>query len=215
MNPEKAAAQKILKELKKYCPVADCSLSFHNPLELLVATILSAQCTDIRVNIVTKLLFQKYKTARNYVDIPLEELENDIRSTGFYRNKAKNIRETCRLLDEKYGGKVPAEMTALTTLPGVGRKTANVVLGTGFGIVEGIVVDTHVGRLSHRLGLTRSRTPEKIEEDLMRLFPKKEWIGLSHRLITLGREYCVARKPRCKTCPLTQICPKTGIGDVS
>ncbi|MDR1960027.1 MAG: endonuclease III [Planctomycetaceae bacterium] len=211
MSPDKSLAQKIYKKLKKYFPEPKCSLEFANPLELLVATILSAQCTDIRVNIVTQNLFSKYKKVCDYVDISREELENDIKSTGFYKNKAKNIQETCRLLSEKHNGVVPSDLDALVQLPGVGRKTANVVLGTAFGKTEGVVVDTHVGRLSQRLGFTGQKTPEKIEQDLMRLFPKNEWISLSHRLITHGRKYCTAKKPNCEECPVSEICPKIGV----
>ena len=211
MNPKLKNARKILKALKKYYPDANCSLDHVNPLELLVSTILSAQCTDKRVNMVTKSLFVKYKCPRDYVDISIQELENDIRSTGFYRNKAKNIQAACRMLLEKYNGQVPDSIDDLVTLPGVGRKTANVVLGNGFDIVSGVVVDTHVSRLSRRLGLTDEKTPEKIEQDLMTLFPKEEWVALSHRLIHLGREYCTARKPKCEMCPMVDICPNIGV----
>lgn len=211
MNPTQQNARKILTKLKKSYPDAKCSLEHVSPLELLVSTILSAQCTDKRVNIVTKDLFRKYKCAKDYVDISTQELENDIRSTGFYRNKAKNIQAACHILIEKYGGTVPDNIDDLVTLPGVGRKTANVVLGNGFNVVSGIVVDTHVSRLSRRLGLSEQKTPEKIEQDLITLFPKKEWVDLSHRLIHLGREYCTARKPKCELCPMVDICPKIGV----
>ncbi len=211
MKPEKTFATKILRRLKKQYPDADCSLTYVDPLQLLVATILSAQCTDARVNLVTRDLFKKYRSAHDFAVVEQSELENDIRSTGFYRNKAKNIRAACRILDEQYGGKVPAEMSKLIELPGVGRKTANCVLGTGFGIAVGVVVDTHVERLSHRIGLSEANSPEKIEQNLMELFPQPEWIGISHRLILLGRESCTARKPKCDDCVLGDICPKMGV----
>jgi len=206
MKPDKSYVTKILRRLKKKYPDADCSLHYQDPLQLLVATILSAQCTDARVNLVTRELFQKYRSARDFAVADLSELENDIHSTGFYRNKAKNIRNACKIIEEQYGGEVPADMTKLVTLPGVGRKTANCVLGNGFGIAVGVVVDTHVERLSHRLGLSESTTPEKIEQDFMQIFPQNEWIGISHRLILLGRESCLARKPKCDTCVLGDIC---------
>jgi endonuclease-3 len=191
----------VLKTLKKLYPNANCSLNFSSPLELLVATILSAQCTDVRVNIVTKSLFAKYKTASDFANETLPELENNIRSTGFYHNKAKSIQGACRRIVETYGGVVPDTMDELTTLPGVGRKTANVVLGTGFGKAVGVVVDTHVSRISQRLGLTESDNPEKIEQDLMKQFPKKSWTELSHLLIMHGRKLCTARNPKCDDCP--------------
>jgi len=203
--------RQVLEVLEKEFPDASCSLNFTNPLELLVATILSAQCTDERVNQVTKDLFKKYRTARDYATVPLNELEKDIQSTGFYRNKARNIRECCRILDEKYGGKVPPSMDDLVTLPGVGRKTANVVLGTAYGIPSGVVVDTHVARISQRLGLTTEKDPEKIEQDLMRLVPQDQWIPFSHRMIKHGRKYCTAKKPRCSECPMNSFCPKIGV----
>lgn len=202
---------KILTALEKEFPDASCSLNFTNPLELLVATILSAQCTDERVNQVTKELFKKYRTARDYATVPIGELERDIQSTGFYRNKAKNIQECCRILHEKYHGQVPRSLDELVTLPGVGRKTANVVLGTAYGIPSGIVVDTHVARISRRLGLTQETDPGKIEEDLMRLVPQDQWIPFSHRMIKHGRKYCTARKPRCAECPMSSFCPKIGV----
>ena len=203
--------RRVLEVLEKEFPDASCSLNFTNPLELLVATILSAQCTDERVNQVTKDLFKKYRTARDYATVPLTELEKDIQSTGFYRNKARNIRECCRILDEKYGGKVPPSMDDLVTLPGVGRKTANVVLGTAYGIPSGVVVDTHVARISQRLGLTTEKDPEKIEQDLMRLVPQDQWIPFGHRMIKHGRKYCTAKKPRCSECPMNSFCPKIGV----
>lgn len=206
--PDKTYVTKILRLLKKQYPDADCSLHYHDPLQLLVATILSAQCTDARVNLVTQDLFKKYQTAHDFASAELSELESDIHSTGFYRNKAKNIKATCAIIDEQYGGQIPADLTKLTALPGVGRKTANCVLGNGFGIAIGLVVDTHVERLSHRMGLSESNTPEKIEQDLMQIFPQKEWIGISHRLILLGREFCIARKPKCDTCVIGDICTR-------
>jgi endonuclease III len=182
-------------------------LDYQNPLELLVATILSAQCTDKRVNIVTKELFRRCKRAHDYVDISQEELEEIIRSTGFYRNKAKSIRAMAAKLVAEHNGQVPRSMTTLATLPGVGRKTANVVLGNAFGIEEGIVVDTHVSRVSTRLGLTKHADPAKIERDLMRLFPRDKWTLLSHWLIWHGRRRCFAKKPDCRHCELVDICP--------
>ena len=212
MKPDKTYAAKILRRLTKKYPEAECSLTYLDPLQLLVATILSAQCTDVRVNMVTPGLFKKYPTAHDFAVAKISELEEDIRSTGFYHNKAKNIKGACQIIDEKYGGQVPNEMAKLVELPGVGRKTANCVLGNGFGIAVGVVVDTHVDRLSHRLGLSEANTPEKIEQDLMRLFPQKNWIAISHQLILLGRESCPARKPKCDTCVLNDICPRVGVG---
>jgi len=197
----------IIKRLKKEYPDARCSLNYSNPLELLVATILSAQCTDERVNKVTETLFRKYRTAADYASAPLQELEKDIRSTGFYRNKAKSIKGACAKIVEQFGGKVPRSMEELLTLPGVARKTANVVLGNAFGIASGVVVDTHVHRLAGRLGLSDKKQPEKIEEDLMQAFPKKEWILLPHLLIYHGRKVCKARGPLCGSCVLCDICP--------
>ena len=187
-------------------PDAKCALRFSNPLELLIATILSAQCTDVRVNLVTPALFAKYKRAADYAAAPPGELERMIQSTGFFRNKAKAIRAACKDIVEKHGGAVPATLEQLCALPGVGRKTANVVLGNAFG-TPGVVVDTHVLRVSQRLGLTRNREPEKIEQDLMKLFPPRRWTMLSHELIQLGRTCCKAPKPRCWECPLQPLCP--------
>ena len=200
----------IIAELKKAYPDAKCALNHGNPLKLLVATILSAQCTDKRVNEVTKTLFRKYKTPQAYADAPQEELENDIRSTGFFRNKAKNIRAACAKIISDFDGKVPRTMKQLLTLPGVARKTANCVLGTAFGVADGIVVDTHVIRLSGRLGLTKHKSPVKIERDLIEIVPQDEWILLSHLLIFHGRAICNARKPDCKNCPLATLCPSAG-----
>ncbi|MDR1491753.1 MAG: endonuclease III [Planctomycetaceae bacterium] len=211
MPADKKYAANILRRLKKKYPEARCALDYESPLQILVATILSAQCTDVRVNIVTKDLFRKYRSARDFAAANLNELENEIRTTGFFRNKAKNIKAACEILEQTYRGEVPADMEKLTKLPGVGRKTANCVLGNGFGIAVGVVVDTHVERLSRRIDLSESKTPEKIEQDLMPLFPQSEWIGVSHRLILHGRETCSARKPRCKDCLLNDICPRIGV----
>lgn len=201
----------VLQVLEREFPDASCSLDFTNPLELLVATILSAQCTDERVNQVTKELFRKYRSAQDYANAPLNELEKDIQSTGFYRNKAKNIQACCRILQEKHGGQVPASMDELVILPGVGRKTANVVIGTAYRIPTGIVVDTHVARISQRLGLTQQKDPEKIEQDLMKLVPQDQWIDFGHRMIKHGRKYCTAKKPRCSECPMNSFCPQVGV----
>ena len=195
----------ILKILDQLYPAAECSLVFHDPLQLLISTILSAQCTDERVNKVTPALFDKYRSAKAFAEAPLEELEQEVKSTGFYHNKALAIRETCRILDSQFAGKVPADLDALVKLPGIGRKTANVVLGNAFGI-PGIVVDTHVGRVSARLGLTSEKDAEKIERDLMALIPKERWIKFSHQLIQHGRRICIARKPKCSICPLRPQC---------
>ena len=207
----KRHAAKIARRLSAIYPKAACSLEFKPPVELLVATILSAQCTDARVNQVTESLFRKYPTVGHYARAKLSELERDIRSTGFFRNKAKNIQNCCRTLLERYDGKVPRQIDQLVELPGIGRKTANVVLGNAFGIAAGIVVDTHVARVSRRLGLTRQKTPEKIEEDLIGQFAQRDWIALSHRMIHHGRRYCTARNPQCDPCPLEPLCPQIGV----
>src|SRR3954469_2369229 len=199
---------RILPILKKTYPDAKCSLNFSNPLELIVATILSAQCTDERVNIVTKDLFKKYRKAEDYARVPQEVLEKDIQSTGFYRNKAKSLRGMAASLVEKHGGRVPDTMEELVDLAGVGRKTANVVLGNAFNKNIGVVVDTHVTRLSNRLGLTKHVTDAvKIEQDLMQVVPQKDWTLFSHLLIHHGRVICQARKPKCTQCPLLDYCP--------
>ena len=195
------------EHLPRIYPDAHCELDFSNPLELLVATILSAQCTDVRVNMVTKDLFRRCKTAADYADIPQEELEEIVRSTGFYRNKAKSLRGMGAALIERHSGKVPSTMEELSAIPGAGRKTANVVLGNAFGIDEGVVVDTHVGRLSLRLGLTTNSDPVKVEQDLMKLFPRDQWTLLSHWLIWHGRRRCKARNPDCDGCELRALCP--------
>ncbi|WP_428937436.1 endonuclease III [Fontivita pretiosa] len=198
----------ILPILKRTYPQAKCSLNYSNPLELLVATILSAQCTDERVNQVTRDLFRKYRTAADYARVPQQQLEKDIQSTGFYRNKAKAIRAMAQALVEKHGGQVPDTMEQLIELPGVGRKTANVVLGNAFGKNVGIVVDTHVTRLANRLGLTRHKTDAaKIEQDLMQVVPQDQWTLWSHLLIHHGRAICRARKPLCTQCPILEHCP--------
>ena len=197
----------ILPLLKQTYPDAHCSLDHSSPLELLVATILSAQCTDDRVNLVTKTLFKKYKSARAYAQVPQEELEKDIQSTGFYRNKAKSLRAMATSLLENHNGQVPQTMDELTTLAGVGRKTANVVLGNAFNQNVGVVVDTHVARLSERLDLTHETDPVKIEQDLIPLVPQQDWTLWSHLLIAHGRAICQARKPRCQECPLLPHCP--------
>jgi endonuclease-3 len=198
----------ILPILRKTYPAARCSLNYRNPLELLVATILSAQCTDERVNLVTKDLFKKYRTARAYAAAPQEQLERDIQSTGFFRNKSRSLRGMGQALVVSHGGKVPDSMEALTALPGVGRKTANVVLGNAFDQNVGIVVDTHVTRVSNRLGLTSHAVDAvKIERDLMQIVPQEEWTLWSHLLIHHGRQICQARKPQCTRCPLLAHCP--------
>lgn len=203
VSPEKIKA--ILDLLDEHYPDAGCSLKFVNPLQLLISTILSAQCTDDRVNQVTPGLFRKYPSARHFAEAPLVELEMEIRSTGFYRNKARNIKECCRVLHEQYEGKVPADLDTLVALPGIGRKTANVILGNAFGI-PGIVVDTHVGRVSIRLGLTAEKDPERIERDLMGFIPREHWVKFSHQLILHGRRICQARKPKTHLCPLEPHC---------
>jgi len=207
----KRYAAKVVRRLTDSYPDATCSLDFRTPEELLVATILSAQCTDERVNLVTKELFAKYRSAADYAAAASSELEQDIKSTGFFRNKAKSIKGCCRALLENYRGKPPRQMEQLVQLPGVGRKTANVVLGTAYGIASGIVVDTHVARISRRLGLTQQKNPDKIEEDLMEQIPRKQWIALSHQMIRHGRRCCTARKPKCGECPLASICPRIGV----
>lgn len=201
------AIQEMLSRLRKAWPDATCTLDYSNPLELLVATILSAQCTDERVNALTKTLFKKYRSARDYATSKSAELEHDIRPSGFFRNKAKSIQGACRKIWEEHEGKVPDSMEALLTLPGVARKTANVVLGNAFQIPSGIVVDTHVSRVSQRLGLTKNTRPEKIERDLMEMVPGEEWISFGHRMILHGRHLCMARKPLCGSCPLNTLCP--------
>ncbi len=196
---------KMIRMLSKEIPDSKIALRFSTPFELLIATILSAQCTDIKVNEVTKSLFKKYRAPKDYIEVDLEELEADIRPTGFYRNKAKAIQKCCQELENRFGGEVPSSLEALVTLPGVGRKTANVILGNAFGI-PGIVVDTHVQRVSQRLGLTEQDDPVKIEFDLMEIVPRKEWTHFSNLLIWHGRRTCVARKPQCDQCVIRKWC---------
>jgi endonuclease III len=203
--------KQILTLLKREYPKVTCALVHETPFELLIATILSAQCTDERVNIVTKQLFAKYSTPAALAAVPLKQLEKLVQSTGFFRNKAKNIHGGCVKLVEEHGGEVPADLDQLVKLPGVGRKTANVVLGTAFRIASGVVVDTHVTRLSNRLGLTEHEDAVKIERDLIALLPKSEWMDFSHRLIWHGRRVCKARRPLCGSCMLEKICPKVGV----
>jgi endonuclease-3 len=211
----KARTRKIIRLLKRAYPDAKCSLNHSNAFELLIATILSAQCTDERVNIVTADLFRKYRKPEDYLKVSSRELEKDIRTTGFFRNKTKSIQGTARLLTEQYAGKVPDSMDDLLELPGVARKTANVVMGNAFGIASGVVVDTHVTRLSHRLGLSEEKHPEKIENNLIGLVPKNDWVIFSHLLIAHGRKTCKARNPACEECVLEKLCPssflKTGV----
>lgn len=199
--------KEIAALLKKHYPKAKVALNYSTPFELLIATILSAQCTDARVNEVTKTLFKKYTKPEDYVKIPQDELEKDIYSTGFYRNKAKNIKKLSEILVEKYSSKVPGTMEDLLTLPGVARKTANIVLASAFGKNEGIAVDTHVKRVAARLGLTANTDPDKIEQDLMKSIPRNEWDSFALRLIQHGREICVAKKPKCEICFLNRVCP--------
>jgi endonuclease III len=211
-TPRKAARlQKIILRLQQAYPDAHCELNHANPLELLVATILSAQCTDKRVNIVTAELFRKYRSAADYTHARLPELEQDIKTTGFFRNKAKSIKSCCQALVEKHGGQVPRTMNELTELGGVGRKTANVVLGNAFNLNCGVVVDTHVARLSQRFGLTAQTAPEKIEAELMKLVPQEQWTLFSHWLIWHGRRRCSARNPDCPNCELRTLCPRIGM----
>lgn len=204
---DKKTQNQILRILQKTYPTAHCELNFKNPLELLVSTILSAQCTDARVNMVTPAVFKKYKTIEDYAKADQAELEEMIRSTGFFRNKAKNIIACCREILEKHGGKIPADIETFITLPGIGRKTANVILGNAFGLNQGIVVDTHVIRLSQRLGLSKNQNPEKIEQDLMKFVPQKDWTLVAHWLTWHGRRRCYARKPDCHNCELKNVCP--------
>ncbi len=203
--------QKICDALQRTYPNAHCELNFSNPLELLVATILSAQCTDKRVNIVTTELFKKYRSAEDFADAPIVEIETFIKTTGFFRNKAKNIKACCAALVEKFDGKVPRTMDELHSLAGVGRKTANVVLGNAFDINVGVVVDTHVTRLGNRLGLVKGTDAVKIEQELMKLVPQKDWTLFSHWLIWHGRRRCMARNPDCANCEIQNLCPQIGV----
>ncbi|MBK7935163.1 MAG: endonuclease III [Pyrinomonadaceae bacterium] len=211
MNDDKQRAAEIIRRLKKAYPNAHCALNHSSPFELLIATILSAQCTDVRVNIVTADLFRKYRGPADFLKVSQHELEKDIHSTGFFRNKAKNIQAACQRIIEEYGGEVPKDMDSLLTLGGVARKTANVVLGNAFGIASGVVVDTHVGRLSRRLGLTENENAEKVERDLAQLIPKKHWVMFPHWMIHHGRQICDARKPKCEECVLKDICPSMAV----
>jgi endonuclease III len=207
----KLQARQVVRALRKLYPDAECALHFRSPYELLVATILSAQCTDARVNMVTPEFFSRYPNPRALASADRTEVETIIRSTGFFRAKAKNLQAMAVCLVEEHGAEVPKKLDALVKLPGVGRKTAHVVLGTAFGIPSGVVVDTHVKRLAYRLGLTEQKDPHKIELDLQKVVPRKEWINLSHRLIHHGRRVCLAARPRCSTCALDPICPKRGV----
>lgn len=210
MGPRERAAR-ILAGLRKLYPDAHCELDFKTPLELLVATILSAQCTDKRVNAVTKALFKRCRTARDYAEIPAGELEAIVRSAGFFRSKARSIKETARALVQEHGGRVPGTMEELLRLRGVARKTANVILGTAYGRAEGVVVDTHVKRLAYRMGLTREEDPVKVESDLIALVPREDWIFFGHAMIWHGRRVCQALKPDCPACTLRGVCPKRGV----
>jgi endonuclease-3 len=209
-NSLRAQARAVVRKLTRLYPNAQCALNYQNPLQLLIATILSAQCTDVRVNMVTPALFRRYPDSTAFANADQQELERMIQSTGFFRNKAKSIIACCKQLVEKHGGQVPATMEELNPLPGIGRKTANVILGNAFG-VPGITVDTHVGRVSRRLGLTTQEDPEKVERDLMALLPTREWTMFSHRMIYHGRQVCFARKPNCEGCTLNKICPRIGV----
>jgi len=200
-------ALKIIELLEKEHRDAKIALNHTNPLELLIATILSAQCTDERVNVVTKTLFKKYMSIEDYAGADLKELEQDIRSTGFYRNKARNIKKCCQIILDKFGSQVPKTMEEILELPGVARKTANIVLSNAYGVVEGIAVDTHVRRLSRRLGLTANDNPDKIEQDLMKLVPKSKWMRFTELLIFHGRKTCTAKRPKCETCVVNKLCP--------
>jgi endonuclease-3 len=204
----------IIRILEKEYKTPKIALEFSNPLEILVATILSAQCTDDRVNIVTKKLFKKYRKVSDYASAKPRVFEQDIKSTGFYRNKANNIISAAKTIQEKFSGKVPDSMENLITLPGVGRKTANIVLAHGFGKIEGIAVDTHVGRLSQRIGLSKNSDPNKIEQDLMALIPRRHWYKINYILIMHGRAICNARKPKCRKCAIEKLCPKIGVKKV-
>src|SRR5215471_15067886 len=206
-----ARVKQIIAGLKKAYPTAHCELNHSNPLELLIATILSAQCTDKRVNLVTPALFKKYPDAAAYARAESAELEQEIKTTGFFRNKAKSIKSCCQALVERHGGSVPRTMEELITLGGVGRKTANVVLGNAFNVNAGVVVDTHVARLSQRLGLTKETSAEKIEQDLMKLVPQEQWAMFSHWLIWHGRRRCFARGPDCPNCEIKSLCPRIGV----
>jgi endonuclease-3 len=207
----KQRALKIAKQLARTYPDAVCALEHAEPFQLLVATILSAQCTDERVNLVTPALFRKFPTPEQLARSSQSDVERIIKSTGFFRAKARSLRGMAAKLVDEFGGELPRTIDELTTLPGVGRKTANVLLGTAFGLATGVVVDTHVKRITHLLGLTRHTDPEKVEQDLMVLLPRKEWVNFSHRLIHHGRKICIARRPKCSECPLLKLCPRVGL----
>lgn len=204
-------ARTIIQKLRRHYPDAHCALDHANALELLVATVLSAQCTDERVNKVTPALFCRFRSAADYASADIGELEDLVRTTGFFRSKAKALKGIGSVLMDRFSGEVPRELESLTSLPGVGRKTANVVLGNAFGVACGIVVDTHVKRLAYRLGLATAKTPEKIEAELLKVVPRADWILFSHLLIFHGRQVCKARRPRCEICPLEGLCPKRGV----
>ncbi|MCC7474390.1 MAG: endonuclease III [Pirellulales bacterium] len=204
----KALAARVVEHLKVDYPEATCALENETPFELLIATILSAQCTDARVNMVTPELFRRWPKPEAMAAAPIQSLEKVIQSTGFFRNKAKNIKAASLAIAQRHGGQVPRDLEAMVALPGVGRKTANVVLGTAFGMATGVVVDTHVARLSKRLGLTAHNDPTKIEQDLIQLLPQNEWVDFSHRMIHHGRQLCAARKPKCNQCSMNSFCPK-------
>ena len=208
---KKKRMRKILAALKKSYPNAKCSLDYKNPLQLLVATILSAQCTDARVNRTTPALFARYQTAREFADASLPDLEKYVRATGFYRNKAKNIKGACRMIVERHGGKVPKTMEEMLELPGVARKTANIVLGNAYGVVEGVPVDTHAIRLSRLWGFTKQSDQKKIEIDLMGVVPQEDWLKISDLFVHHGRAVCIARRPRCSECPVSKLCQKVGL----
>ena len=207
----KQQASRVVRRLKADYPDAVCALEYASPYQLLVATILSAQCTDQRVNIVTRDLFRRWPTASDIAKLPIATLEKAIQSTGFFRNKAKSIKASSQDLIEKHGGEVPRDLEQLVALAGVGRKTANVVLGTAYGLATGVVVDTHVTRVSRRLGLTQNTDPVKIEQDLIAILPRSEWIDYSHRMIHHGRQICAARRPLCDQCSMAKFCPKIGV----
>lgn len=209
LKDKQERAEKIVARLRKRYPDARCSLDFGSVHELMVATILSAQCTDERVNMTTPALFKKYPSVKAFAEADLEELQEIIKSTGFFRSKAKSIKNSARALMEQHGGKVPKTLDELVKLPGVGRKTGSVILGAGYGLAEGIVVDTHVKRISNLLKLTNQKDPVKIEQDLMKVIPEKDWIDYSHLLIYHGRAVCIARRPKCAECPVNDLCPSS------
>ena len=208
-DPIEQRAPEIIRILREHYPDAHVALRFSNALEMLVATILSAQCTDEKVNEVTATLFEKYRTPEDYLRVPEDELKADIKPTGFFNQKTKSLRGACARIVDAYGGKVPNTMEDLITLPGVARKTANIVLGNSYGVVEGIAVDTHVRRVGERVGFTSEKDPDKIEQDLMRLIPRKRWFDFTYVIIDHGRGTCVARKPRCDECPVSDLCPSS------